>query len=653
MNMRLTHSSLLVLLPLAVVVATSACKGSSDSTAAGPETPAPPPAICKPHADLPQSAYFKEVTSEVGVTGVIGIRVSSADLDGDGLPDLVFHGTGQTRDDLTKGTFLRRVFMNKGGTFVDATKESGLLDSRDGAGTGRLGHMAVFADVDNDGDLDLYEGVYSDGTAVAPANTDRSEIFLNDGKGHFTMAPRSGPSAHMTTTAAASFADMDRDGAIDLFTTTWYSGNEGAGNFLYRGAGTGLFTDMSKASGILRPATNGGIEAMMAGVNRKPAYGLTTCDVDNDGDPDVIVSSYGRAYNELWRNDGNTFKEIGFGTTFAADNDLKYTDNEFYRCYCSMNAGMCDPSTPMPVISCDNTEWTPGMDDQAPRLGGNNFSSACVDLDNDGDLDVIHAGIKHWHIGESADTSQILTNNLESGKLGFTRLANGPNTLQRVHTISDWNEGDIVVGAFDFDNDGKKDVYLGSSDYPETYGSLFHQKADGTFENVDKLSGAHHYHAVAFASVDIDNDGDLDLVVATSGARCTGDAHCPTTPTAKVYRNVVGDTRNSIRVRLHGAGLGASNAAGIGAKVYVTANGVTQMQEVNGGYGTFGMQHDTILTFGLGDACSVDKLEIKWPNAQSTVQTFTTVQANYLVDIAEQPAANTTGLSYVVPPAKP
>jgi hypothetical protein len=447
---------------------------------------------------------------------------------------------------------------------------------------------------------------------------------------------------------------MNRDGAIDLFVTSWYSGAEGGGNFLYMGNGAGAFTDVSKASGVLRAATGGSIDAMKAGTNRKPAYGATTCDVDNDGLPDILVSSYGRAYNELWKNQGNsTFKEIGFGTTFAADDDLKYTDNEFYRCYCSTTPGACDPSTPAPKISCDNSAWTPGEDDQAPRLGGNNFSSACADLDNDGDMDVIHAGIKHWHIGESADTSQILKNGLESGKLGFSRLPNGPDTLQRKHTISDWNEGDIVVGAFDFDNDGKKDIYLGSSDYPETYGSLFHQKPDGTFQNVEDLSGAKHYHAVAFASVDIDGDGDLDLVVATSGMRCSGDSKCPKTPTAKVYRNVVGDKRNSIRIRLHGAGLGASNTAGIGARVLVTAGGVTQVQEVNGGYGTFGMQHDTTLTFGLGDACTVDKVEVRWPNAQGTVQTFSAVQANYLVDITEgaQSTADAPnqGLTYVVP----
>ncbi len=655
MKKRLAHLSLLAFAPL---LALPSCKSSADTGPGGPASPAAPPAICKPHADLPQTAYFQEVTAAVGVTDVIGIRISSADLDGDGLPDLVFHGTGQARDDLTKGTLLRRVFMNKGGTFVDTTKESGLLDSRDGAGTGRLGHMAVFADVDNDGDIDIYEGVYSDGTAVGQAKTDRSEIFLNDGHAHFTMAPRSGPSARMLPFAAASFADMDRDGAIDLFATTWYSGNEGAGNYLYKGDGTGAFSDLSKSSGLLRPASDGGVAAMMSGQNRKPAYGATTCDLDNDGDPDIIVSSYGRAYNELWRNDGATFKEIGYGTTFAADDDLKYADNEFYRCYCSMTAGACDPSVPKPVISCDNTAWTPGVDDQAPRLGGNNFSSACADLDNDGDMDVIHAGIKHWHIGESADTTQILKNSLESGKLGFSRLPNGPDTLQRNHTISGWNEGDIVVGAFDFDNDGRKDIYIGSSDYPETYGSLFHQKADGGFENVEDKSGAKHYHAVAYTSVDIDGDGDLDLVVATSGARCAGDAHCPTTPTAKVYKNVVGDTRNSIRIRLHGAGLGASNAAGVGARVSVTAGGVTQVQEVSGGYGTFGMQHDTILTFGLGDACAVDKLEVKWPNAQGTVQTFDAVQANYLVDIAEDtqstpdaPGASGKGLTYVVPPS--
>ena len=48
----------------------------------------------------------------------------------------------------------------KGGRFVDATAESGFLDSRDGPGPGRLSNLAVFADVDNDGDLDIFDGAY-------------------------------------------------------------------------------------------------------------------------------------------------------------------------------------------------------------------------------------------------------------------------------------------------------------------------------------------------------------------------------------------------------------------------------------------------------------------------------------------------------------
>ncbi len=610
----------------------AACGSSSnvvtEASSANPvdDGPPPPDAHCKSPGPLGAGPHFTDVTSEVGLDGVIGIRISSADLDGDGLPDIVVHGTSAKRDTFDAPS--KRIFMNRGGHFEDTTKESGLLDSRDGAGTGRVSSMAVFADVDNDGDLDLFSGTYVD-PAGDGSVTDRSEVFLNDGKGHFSLAPKSSTSKQALPTAGAAFTDVNRDGFVDVFVTAWYDGDEGAGSYLYLGKGDGTFVDASKSSGILRPEPSDVRAATLDGTNRKPAYGATACDLDDDGDPDLVVSSYGRSFNELWRNDDGVFEEIGYGTPIAADTNLDYkSDNEFYHCWCKAHAGSCPAAESSPKIDCTNYSWTPGFDDQPARNAGNTFSTACADLDNDGDLDLIHATIRHWHIGNSADPSQIVRND---GNMHFTRVANDERGLLQPHASSDWNEGNITVAAFDFDNDGKKDIYLGSSDYPDTYGRLYHQVGDG-FEDVTESAGAKHYHAVSHTSVDIDGDGDLDLIVVTSAMRCGGDPKCAKTPTLKVYRNEAGANANFVQLHLKGT---TSNAAAIGAKVTVTAGGVKQVQEVNGGYGTFGMQNDTMLTFGLGAACTIDAIEVRWPNGEKTVQAYEGVVANHLAVLTE------------------
>jgi enediyne biosynthesis protein E4 len=628
-------------LALPLILAAAACSSTSEPSSGTPPTVAPsaPEPRCKTPGALPDGAWFTEVTSEVGLDGIDAIRVTSADLDGDGFPDLVFHMPTSARDSIAQPK--KRVFMNRGGKFQETTGESGLLDSRDGSGTGRLEHLVVFADVDNDGDLDMFGGTYIDSsTDKLAAEKDRSEIFLNDGKGHFTLAERSGPSKLALPTSGASFTDIDKDGLVDLFVGTFYQGAEGGGNYLYLGGGDGSFTDVSKASKVLRPATLGDQDKYLKGEYRRPAYGVTVCDADDDGDPDLIVSAYGRGWNELWRNDDGVFTEIAQGTPFAADDIVDYKkDNEFYHCWCSKNADKCTAEESKPRVGCDRFSWTPGFDDQPARQGGNTFTTACADLDNDGDMDFIHAAIKHWHIGDSSDTSSIIRNDLSNGKLAFTRLPNDETTMKREHTIPDWNEGDMDVGAFDVDNDGRKDIWLSSSDYPETWGALFHQKPDGSFENATKASGISHYHAHSFAAVDIDGDGDLDLIVTSSPARCQGDPKCPAKPTIKVYRNEIGSSRNFVKLRLHGKGAGFSNAAAIGAKVTVISGGQKQVQEVGGGYGHFGLQHDTVLTFGLGATCGIDAVEVRWPNKENTVQRFENVVSNYLIDLSEGESA--------------
>ena len=76
----------------------------------------------------------------------------------------------------------------------------------------------------------------------------------------------------------------------------------------------------------------------------------------------------------------------------------------------------------------------------------------------------------------------------------------------------------------------------------------------------------------------------------------------------------------------------------------ITAGGVTQTREVQAGHGTFGLQHDLDVTIGLGATCSIDSIEIVWPDAAGTTNRWTDVRANYRL-VARQ----AEGLAYVVP----
>ncbi len=74
----------------------------------------------------------------------------------------------------------------------------------------------------------------------------------------------------------------------------------------------------------------------------------------------------------------------------------------------------------------------------------------------------------------------------------------------------------------------------------------------------------------------------------------------------------------------------------IGARVRVTAGGVTQTQEVGGGYGHYGAQNERVLHFGLGSAC-VAKVSVRWPDAALTEQTFV-VHAGQRVRVVQNQA---------------
>lgn len=604
-----------------------------------------PQPICKAGARLNSPPFFADRSEQMGLRSpyeITGNRLMSCDINSDTFPDLIVHHVGANDRDEPLGTpprFKRWVMLNvdAGGRrkFENYTIESNYTVIRgEEALVGRACHFAICADIDNDGDNDLFSGTYvnSSPDADPPDPGDRSELLLNDGEGHFQLAPLSDIwSEEKRTTTSATFLDYDRDGFIDLFVGNWYETYGylyGLQDRLYKGRGDGTFVEVTYEVGLETTRTG-----FVDGTNHRPTYGVSSCDIDGDGDSDLIVSAYGRQFNMLWLNEDGYFVDVGAETGFAADDNMDYTDNEFYKCYCQQHPDTCTAEPPS--IACGNY-WNPGIDDQPFRLGGNTFTTVCADIDNDLDNDLFNTEIRHWHIGQSSDPTQLLINEPVETFPYFqlTRVDNRQNGLYRNWMIPNWNEGDISAIFFDFDNDGLKDIFLACSDYPHTRGFLFHQKPDGNFEEIATTSGVALPRSQQITAADYDRDGDLDLIVGFSMAR-PDDPPQYDKPYIFYFENTIGQDGNSIEILLEGDPFRGCNRSAIGATVEVRAGELVQMQELTGGYGHFGLQNDLVLHFGLGDKCMVDKIEIRWPDSSSSSSTYTNIQANYLIKISQ------------------
>ena len=271
-----------------------------------------------------------------------------------------------------------------------------------------------------------------------------------------------------------------------------------------------------------------------------------------------------------------------------------------------------------PLISCANN-WNHDNDRNPWRLGGNSGATVCGDLDNDGDLDLFTTEIRHWWAGAGSDGSEVLVND---GGATFTRPGDEALGLAITHDGTTWDEGHMTAAVFDFDNDGWNDIYLGASDYAGNRGRLYHNETDGSlaFVEVSPDVGIDHNRSHGVVVADFDRDGDLDVIVGHSRARCdaSGPNDCYERPQVRFFENLAGDGGNFVQLALEGGE--GTNRAAIGARVTVTAGGVTQTQEVGGGHGHYGAQNDMVLHFGLGAACEAE-VTVRWPDGALTTET--------------------------------
>ena len=602
-----------------------------DSKVDGTTSDAGPAKPCKHKVWTKGTRAFKENTGWK-LEAVSGVLLSVGDIDGDGWADLAArHGK--------KMALLR----NGGkGQFEDVTTKSGLYAPRSGTDLRKVS-VVSFADVDNDGDQDAYTGVQT-------TTGGESALLLNDGTGVFKHGDDKSPLRNVGVAenpAGGSFLDYDMDGKLDI----WVPHN-GTGSTistvayqdrLYRGDGKGGFSEVTDDVG-LTTKTWSKISDLNGARCHARSWGALACDLNNDGVPELMTPSYGRSPNHLWQASASggkvTYSNRSVASGYAYDKDTNWKDNQFARCYCKSNptaTGCKDAKAPQ--ISCTTKNWVHSQDREAFRNGGNSASTTCADLNNDGYMDLLTGEIKHWWAGSGSDGSDVLVNDGKKD-VTFTRPGDANLGLAITHTSVSFDEGHMTQAVLDFDNDGMLDIYQGDSDYPDTRGRLYHQVKHKTkklhFEEVPLADGIDHRRSHGVVVADFDRDGDIDIIVGHSKMRCGSTGDCYKDTRLRFFENVIGNKNAWVQLKLVGDGKTANRSA-VGARVQVEACGATQTQQVGGGHGHFGSQHDMVLHFGAGDATKV-KVTVTWPDKARTKQTFTVdTRKRYTVEQGKKP----------------
>ncbi len=575
-----------------------------------------------------EQQIFADRSEEAGLVDldVEGVRLAAGDVTGNGVPELFVRSPLSGSDDFGEdGDRESWLLANQGdGTFEDITEESGIVQQRYGEDEdrGRPMEVVAMADVNNSGALDV---------VTLFSNTDGdseegAEVMLNDGEGNFELGPVSEPlhaAGEITARSGAAFLDVDRDGTVDLWMSNAAPGGSATQDRLLLGDGSGEFTDVTEERGLVTLSSNSN-DVRNAAEGHSNAWAAGACDLDGNSREELLASSYGRMPNHLWDaqiDDGKTtYDNHSVDSGYAFDHRKDWTDNESARCWCMHNREdeECEEVPEPEHIQCnsasDACRWNHNTDREPWRLGGNSGTTVCADLNNNGLLDLLTTEIVHWDVGESSDPSEILYNTGES-PVTFERPGNEETGLQRPRDGVVWDDGDITAAAFDFDNSGRLDILIASTDYPGTRAHLFHQQPDGTFELVDVELGVDLTSAHGIAIADFDRSGALDVAIGHSRARCDAGDHCLDDSHVRLFGNEIGADNNWIQLDLEGPD--GANRAAIGAKVTVVTEDFVQVSEVDGGHGHYGMQHDLVQHFGLGSHCEA-KVIIDWPDADGT-----------------------------------
>ena len=254
---------------------------------------------------------FEDVTEKAGISSCgWGITAMWADLDNDGLPDLVIGNAGDPND----------VYRNRGDGTFEKMKGTGLEGGKFTVGLAAL-------DFDGDGLPDVYIGNYLDTDSLRESHAPGTSFMTPDeyqgqdnqmlrNLGGWKFADVTDASATRdpgSKTIGAVALDYDGDGKTDL-----YVANDQWRNTLFHNEGGGVFRDVSDETGTGYPE-QGSLTAF--GRRTRSGMGLVATDLDGDGRPDLYVTNYANEPDTLFRNvEGAVFAESE-REAFGGDHD--------------------------------------------------------------------------------------------------------------------------------------------------------------------------------------------------------------------------------------------------------------------------------------------------------------------------------------------
>jgi len=542
---------------LAISLLFASCSGEKASSAESiEETPASPSA----------SLTFTDITREAGIVfshqsgaygeffmpEIMGGGAAFWDYNGDNWPDILLVGGGAWEKSPEQNVPSLQLWENQqDGTFKEVTSETGL----DKIKTYAFG--CSVADYDNDGDDDVYI------TAL------KENILLRNDAGKLVnVAQFAGVKGGKVWSTASIFLDADKDGWLDLYVgnyirwsqemdrNIWCSIDGETDNYchpnLYEGEQGVFYRNNGDGTFSDETAKRGFIGPN--GIAPIKTLGLAAIDVDQDGWQDLVMANDMQP-DLLFRNKGDgTFEEIGTAAGIAYNRQGK-------------------PRAGMGIVIGD-------MDNSGKQsIAVGNFSRQPIS---------IYKALPGGMFMDNTYASQI-------GKPSFLTLTFG-------------------LSLFDADLDGDQDllaanghVFVGiekkASDI--TFRQLPHffvNNGQGLFEDQAAQMGEAFADSIvsrASATADIDGDGDLDVLLTENN----GPVH--------LLRNESSQTPHYLRILVRGA---KTNLNSIGAKVelFDPING-RQVQWVKSSEGYLS-QSEFTLTFGLGQAESVDSVQVTWPD---------------------------------------